>query len=878
MSETWLARSAIPIADREQAASEIFRSLSSNYLFGSVVVGKPGVGKTNLLHEVLDGASVGAHIIHLRGTVLSLGKPLSALSFLLNELRMSTDQDPRLIADSLTRHFEERTASGVQTIVVIDNADSLDADSADVIAQLALNRSVKLLIACRDLKRCPPSLMTLWLEGALLRIDLDKLSLLEARALLNHAVQGPFSRSAVHALWNYSAGNARLMQLLVHDFISSGKIVRRGETFVLGRGSLKVSHPTSDAVLAHLGALTDQHTDLLEVLALAGHMPLVMASAVGSIEDLDHLQTIGAINFALDEQIVRADHLVASVIRERVGPFRRAGHLVTVIETHSGTGAPPIHPARFAEWTLECGLPLNAEAGFRGASVANDHDDPETALRIIAGISGDSSSDLALLLETVNAYISAGDESSAARVMDKFVTAARGRIPEEELGRLETPQNRSVRVQFEVARSLLATQGNHPTRPSSGTSTADPGEGEVLLAQVERATGEGRYDVVRSMLEGQQGRGSRHSPKVEIQLKGLLALAYAITDRQHEALGLAEAITESLQSLQLPEQVRARLTFRLNLIALVIGQRAADERDASHSLLGLSGDGTAGELMEGIRLVKNGRPDEALAHLVPAFAQLQVWDPEGLRCLTATATAYSYALRGDLAEVGPMMPPAGSANRTTRPGLPLFASRYFRALALALLGSTTEALNNLRELAAEEFESGHFGLELIAHGALLRLGDKAAAAPLLDAARRTQGLYSELCALFANGLILKDSEQLLEAVQMAESMGHHLFATEITEAARVMAVASGNRTLTRQVQRVIAGSTSEEGDIKLGKQLNLLTPREEEVARLVRAGLSNREMAASMHVSVRTIEGHLYQIYVKLGVNSRSDLLTVLET
>ncbi|BAS13389.1 putative HTH-type transcriptional regulator Mb0914c [Arthrobacter sp. Hiyo8] len=37
-------------------------------------------------------------------------------------------------------------------------------------------------------------------------------------------------------------------------------------------------------------------------------------------------------------------------------------------------------------------------------------------------------------------------------------------------------------------------------------------------------------------------------------------------------------------------------------------------------------------------------------------------------------------------------------------------------------------------------------------------------------------------------------------------------------------------------------------------------------------GLSNKEVANQLQVSVRTVEGHLYQIFTKMGISSRSEL------
>ena len=51
-----------------------------------------------------------------------------------------------------------------------------------------------------------------------------------------------------------------------------------------------------------------------------------------------------------------------------------------------------------------------------------------------------------------------------------------------------------------------------------------------------------------------------------------------------------------------------------------------------------------------------------------------------------------------------------------------------------------------------------------------------------------------------------------------------------------------------------------------------LTPAEERVAALVAEGKTNREVAAALFLSDRTVEGHLSRVFGKLGIRHRAEL------
>jgi len=70
----------------------------------------------------------------------------------------------------------------------------------------------------------------------------------------------------------------------------------------------------------------------------------------------------------------------------------------------------------------------------------------------------------------------------------------------------------------------------------------------------------------------------------------------------------------------------------------------------------------------------------------------------------------------------------------------------------------------------------------------------------------------------------------------------------------------------------IVGAVMQVPTPKLG-ETTLLTKREEEVARLVAAGLSNRQVAEKLGLSRHTVKNYLCRVFEELGVSNRTELV-----
>jgi DNA-binding NarL/FixJ family response regulator len=114
-----------------------------------------------------------------------------------------------------------------------------------------------------------------------------------------------------------------------------------------------------------------------------------------------------------------------------------------------------------------------------------------------------------------------------------------------------------------------------------------------------------------------------------------------------------------------------------------------------------------------------------------------------------------------------------------------------------------------------------------------------------------------------------------------EALGLWLYAAEASAVAAAEARAAGDARRTAAFElRAAALARRCEGAVSPAlrdvESHALLSSREAEVATLAAGGMSNREIAARLSLSVRTVENQLQRVYGKLGVARRAELADAL--
>jgi DNA-binding CsgD family transcriptional regulator len=302
--------------------------------------------------------------------------------------------------------------------------------------------------------------------------------------------------------------------------------------------------------------------------------------------------------------------------------------------------------------------------------------------------------------------------------------------------------------------------------------------------------------------------------------------------------------------------------------SLAIGRRGRVADAAGDARLALAAErhgwrigSTGARAVLAASLVDAGDLEAAERHIAAAERGRDDHDP-GWTALLASRGALALAsgnpakARDDFLLCGERLDHAGIQNPA------LVTWRSGAARAQAALGDRDEALR----LAREELDlARRFGAPGLIGGCMRTLGVLTGGAAGVDLLRDAVAQLGE------SQLALERARALADLGAALRRLGRRSAAREpLREAADLAQRCGAEQLATRALGEArLAGARPRRTALH---GLEALTPRERETAQLAASGMSNKEIAETLFVTVKTVEFHLKHTYRKLGLGSRRDL------
>jgi DNA-binding CsgD family transcriptional regulator len=195
----------------------------------------------------------------------------------------------------------------------------------------------------------------------------------------------------------------------------------------------------------------------------------------------------------------------------------------------------------------------------------------------------------------------------------------------------------------------------------------------------------------------------------------------------------------------------------------------------------------------------------------------------------------------------------------------------------AAVGAVTRAIAEARSAAVTAALRGQPAREVLCLQTAVRFGDTTAVTRLGELVRVVGGDRVQVVAEHAAALAAGDGDALMAASDRYEEIGDLLAAVDAAAQASVALRHAGRRGSALGAAnraRELAGRC---GDIHTPALSGAAAPavftgRMREVVMLAGSGLSNREIAERLQLSVRTVEGHMYRAAGRVGARDRNEL------
>lgn len=892
--------SAAAVIGREEELGFVESFLDELRPRALLIAGEPGIGKTVLWEAAVDAArGRSRRVLSHRAVEAEAKLAFTALSDLIGgtieealpsltpprrralEVALLLEEpgteapDPRAIALAFLDVVRTLAASG-PILLAVDDLQWVDPASAQV-----------LQFAWRRLGDEPAAVLaTVRADAAFAladaaRLSLGPLSLGALHHLLKARLELDLPRPELVRLREMTAGNAFFA-------LEVGRELRRARARLAPGQPLPVPANLKQLIGERLARLSDETREvLLSASALA-------RSTVGALENVHGEAARDALEEAaragvveLDGSSVRFAHpLLASVCYEdapvwrRQDAHRRLANVVTDVEERAR------HLALAAE-----GPDAAVAAALEAAA---DHAAARGATAAAAELVELAPRDPRYRLRAAHFHRLAGNRERAAAILQELLgEVSAGPERADVLFALASLRRGDLREIAKLCEEALREAGDDDARGA---------EISAFLSWMKLLAG----DVRGALADARAGLAKAEDARDEVLLARAIArVAMAETWACAITPGLVERGVEIEKTLDRALEFHESPTIALARRLICLSELARARlllKEAEASTAARGDEGTRAHVLFHRVLLEwfAGRWSDALAHAAAGLELAEQLGDEQLRGMFLNARATVDASLGNER--------ARSEAEDAIAISQAVSDAVFPVWDLAALGHLELSLGNLR--AADEYLRP-LPAHLVSLGwddptdqmwpdaieTLVGLGELDEARSLLELfeerAQRLAGPWPLAAAARCRGLLAAAEGDIAGAL---ESFSHSLAEHEHTESpferARTLLALGSVRRRAKQKRparealeqaiaafeelgaRLWAGRAREELARVSGRRPSRseLTETEERVARLAAQGLSNKEIAAALLVTVHTVEGHLVHVYRKLGIRSRGEL------
>ncbi|MGX9792540.1 LuxR C-terminal-related transcriptional regulator [Mycobacterium sp. MMS18-G62] len=832
---------------------------------GVVLVGAAGVGKTTLARAVT--ASLGSDVQWVGCTESSRSIPLGVFA---HRIPPSGSRDPVALLAAARASILERPG----TVIGVDDAHLLDQLSSTLIHQIAIERAGHIVATVRSGEPVPDAVTALWKDNHLRRFELMPFSKEQSISLVEAVLGGTLEGLSADVMWDASGGNPLFLRHMVEGAVDAGSLTEVDGVWQL-RGRAVVPSGLAALLEDRLDHAGDDVVNALKFLALCEPLDIDALSELAGEDAVDAAEVGGLIRIAQDGPSLNArfSHpLYGDVVRRRVGTAsarRLRGHIVKVLRHQELDTA--ANRLRLAQLSIDSDQPVdtdlliaatkdaiflsNVPLGEHLARAAFERDGglqaaellsrallwqghPVEAEKVLAQFSPDDLDELQVVLWGIPRlsilFWSMGEVERAHQVLDLL---------------RERVQHPSLKLVVEATGSAMAV---HENKIDEGIAAA-----QAVLSDP-------------------------HAPKQAVDFAAFAAgLAMPVAGRG----GDFEPISARCRSEQKATDGMIRVMVRYcDVLALTYAGEldVADQRAADYEQFSSEGQflGWAiAKITSGLVATHRGRFLEAISAIEQALAALAAEASLPWRLPARLLLARAYAAMGNIEQAERVL---ADAKEHSGPFVALHEPHRLIAKACLAAAKTGErsGIELAREAADLAHRSGQYAVEAEALHHAARFGDRTVAGRLAALGDRVSGPVIALQARHAAAVADRDAQALDVISAEFEAAGLMLSAADSAAQAvplhdrageRSKSSASSARALRLAAQCGGAATPA----IRSAARPLPVSSREREVAGLVAAGLSNREIADQLTVSVRTVEGHIYRACIKLDAADRDELARI---